>query len=390
MKKTGLLITVMVMFLSIASLIHARAWDPAWSPDGSQIVYTCDYGGDTNIWIANADGSNAVQLTTQPNVDWDPAWSPDGSKILFSHDRDGNDAVYNVWTIDVDGSDLTQLTLGNSWETAAVWTPDGSQIAFDGIYVINADGSNQQLTALGAHPSFRGDGTRMVYTNGNEIYTADPDGSNQVRLTNDAFLDWHPDFSTDGSKIVFTSNRDGTSAIWTMDADGSNLFRVADCSPSGEPQWSPDGSTIIFEGVDHRTIWTVNPDGSGLTLIPTPTELSIFCSVMNVHNIGDTVHTTIAVEINQFWGSLPSGIDEIIVSLHRPDGSQSVIATYPDDPDWVYTEQWSEFSIALSGSPEIGYYEARVRSGSIWVSGADIRDPAFHHPGAGQPNLFSG
>ncbi len=195
MKKIALLITVMVMFLSIASLIHARAWDPAWSPDGSQIVYTCNYGGDTNIWIANADGSNAVQLTTQPNIDWDPAWSPDGSKILFSHDRDGDGVVYNVWTIDVDGTDLTQLTLGNSWETAAVWSHDGSKIAYDGIWMMDANGTNQQFITPGVLPSFNADSSRMVFANNNEIWTANPDGTNQVQLTNDAALDWHPDFA---------------------------------------------------------------------------------------------------------------------------------------------------------------------------------------------------
>jgi WD40 repeat protein len=163
MKRIALLFTVLVLSLSIASGLHARAWDPAWSPDGTQIVYTCDYGGSANIWIADANGGNPVQLTNHPHTDWDPDWSM-ANKIVFGHDRNGDQSVFNLWTVDADGSNLTQLTFSESgWETEAAWSPDGTQIAYDGIVMMDANGTNPQFIVNGIQPSFNGAGTRIVF-----------------------------------------------------------------------------------------------------------------------------------------------------------------------------------------------------------------------------------
>ena len=76
------------------------------------------------------------------------------------------------------------------------------------------------------------------------------DGSNRTRLTNNWYNDWHPSWSSDGTKIAFSSARDGTREIYVMDADGSNQTRLTDNSADDlEPSWSPDGAKIAFETV---------------------------------------------------------------------------------------------------------------------------------------------
>ncbi len=67
---------------------------PAWSPDGSRIVFSSGRDHSSNIFVMNANGSGAVNLTRHPADDLFPAWSSNG-RIAFSSDRDGNLEIYN-------------------------------------------------------------------------------------------------------------------------------------------------------------------------------------------------------------------------------------------------------------------------------------------------------
>ncbi len=82
-----------------------------------------------------------------------------------------------------------------------------------------------------------------------EIYSMDPDGSNQTRLTNNTFTDGEPTWSPGGSRIAFNTNRDANTEIYVMDADGSNQTNLTNApgSVESEPAWSPDGSKIAFQ-----------------------------------------------------------------------------------------------------------------------------------------------
>ena len=91
-------------------------------------------GGE--IWVINADGTNEQRLTTNASTDTDPAWSPDGSKIVFAKSGSG------VGVINADGTNELPLSGGG----APAWSPDGTKIAFrstSGIYTMDANGANQ-------------------------------------------------------------------------------------------------------------------------------------------------------------------------------------------------------------------------------------------------------
>jgi hypothetical protein len=98
------------------------------------------------------------------------------------------------------------------------------------------------------------------------------DGSNSHRLTNAPGSDFDPEWSSGGSRIAFASDRDGNSEIYTVNPDGSGLWRLT-IDPRFDlfaPTWSPDGSQIAFESRvhgsdDNSDIYIMLADGSGLT-----------------------------------------------------------------------------------------------------------------------------
>ena len=240
---------------------EANNVNPSWSPDGRHLAFSSYRdGGNNEIYVMDADGSNQRRLTT--NGGGQPTWSPDGRQIAFESDRD--DWNMEIYVMDADGSNQRRLTTNGGRHPT--WSPDGRQIAFISeyveeifssleIYVMDADGSNQRRltdhSPMPAPPTWSPDGRQIafaLYRDGNEeIYVMDADGTNQRRLTNSAANDFHPTWSPDGDYIAFESWRDGDSEseIYVMGSDGSNPRRLT--TNGGYPTWSPDGGYIAFE-----------------------------------------------------------------------------------------------------------------------------------------------
>jgi Tol biopolymer transport system component len=322
---------------------------PLWSPDGRKIIFmsrraldgsdSANTNRTANVWIVNADGSNVKPLTklTAGSADCtDPAWSPDGSKIVFDSSRalDGSDAAgvaftSNVWVMNADGSGvipLTKLTRKNADSFLPVWSPDGGKIAFratralDGsdnsaqatnLWVMNADGSGvaplTQLTAFtaSANPAWSPDSSKIAFAstraldgsdaantnNTSNIWVMNANGSGATaltRLTASGASSFFPVWSPNGSKIAFTSSRvlNGTDAgipngdfnLWVMGADGSSAGALTRfTAPSvftSSSLWSADGSRIAFiadSALDGSNtlnansainLWVINADGS--------------------------------------------------------------------------------------------------------------------------------
>jgi Tol biopolymer transport system component len=226
---------------------------PAWSADGRGIAFvsSSDRAG-SGIYVMNADGSGPTRLSSTGSDDRAPAWSPNGSKIVFHSFRDGDPEIY---VMDADGGNQTRLTNHLGWDAEPAWSPDGAKIAFERgssdtgrpveLYVMNADGTG--LTVL-------------------------PTALREIDCPPTETIDGSPNWSGDGQRLVFHHLECGgliPGSINTIYADGSGEQVVvqADVNESIlRPAWSPDGTKIVYDGgqfVFH--VYTINPDGTGRT-----------------------------------------------------------------------------------------------------------------------------
>jgi Tol biopolymer transport system component len=102
-----------------------------------------------------------------------------------------------------------------------------------------------------------------------EIYTMNADGSNPTRLTNNPASDFSPAWSADGTKIAFSSTREGSSGtIYVMNDDGTGVTKLTTAPYQDlDPTWSPDGTKIAYFSVRESSleVWVVNADGTGET-----------------------------------------------------------------------------------------------------------------------------
>jgi Tol biopolymer transport system component len=100
-------------------------WNPAWSPDGSRIAFEAWPTEDNGeIYVMNADGTGAVNLTNDPAFDRWPAWSPDGTAIVFSSGRRVSvpgDPPYDLYIMNDDGSDVERITTSETLDRYADW-----------------------------------------------------------------------------------------------------------------------------------------------------------------------------------------------------------------------------------------------------------------------------
>ena len=233
------------------------------------------FRSDGEVYLLSADGTTLANLTNNPSHDGEPAWSPDGQNIVFGSRRTG---IRQIYVMNADGSGQTQLTSGALAGNAA-WSPDGSKIAFmatdtgnEEIYVMNPDGTAiAQLTSAGFadSPAWSPDGTKIAFTGGDgtnfDIFLMNADGSDVTRLTTTLGVDAVPTWSPDGTKIAFHSDGSGERHIHVMNADGTGVTQLTfGTSLHIQPAWSPDGSKIAFisVGTGASRLYMMNPDGT--------------------------------------------------------------------------------------------------------------------------------
>ena len=205
----------------LAATPAAEEADPAWSPDGKRLAF--DVGLD--VYVANADGSNPVDITTRPlgsgGCDSDPTWSPDGAWIAVSAVVDNcTGAANEIDAMTPTGSDRHVIEqdyeglLGGDTEPA--WGPGGSRIAIT-----------------------RSDSLRMAsgpYVHDLYLLNAKT-GKVSLRLTRDGHST-SASFSPDGQQIVFVDKN-----TVTVRTAAGTLIRLA---PGSRPAWSPDGKQIVY------------------------------------------------------------------------------------------------------------------------------------------------
>ena len=227
------------------------AMDPTPSPDGLHLAFVVanDAEGTGDIFVVDRDGTGRRQLTTAPELDDSPAWSPDGSRIAFRSYRGGHDG--EIWVMNADGTGAVNLTPTTG--TAIIdnrrpsWSPDGRAIVFAstlggewGIWTMGADGGGKrQLTntpALDAEPAWSPDGREIAFrrsdASGSDILVMPAVGGEPVRLAlpGEQRL---PAWSSDGRLIAFVGQPTvhDQPELYVMRADGREV-RLVTVQPS--------------------------------------------------------------------------------------------------------------------------------------------------------------
>ena len=121
-------------------LLHDDAWEPAYSPDGANVVYQGYRDGNWDLWQLALDGSAPRQLTRTAHDDREPQYSPDGQRVVFTSDRAGN---YDVWELTLASGEVRQLTTTAEDDGGPTWSHDGTRIAF-----VRSAGRTSQVLSL--------------------------------------------------------------------------------------------------------------------------------------------------------------------------------------------------------------------------------------------------
>lgn len=266
---------------------------PQWSHDSKRIAFTTTHDGDPEIYVMDADGGNPTRLTTAPGRDAHPFLSRDGKRMFFQSPR-ANGTDTNLYVQNLGGSGLAPLTNLRGFAGVPVLSPDEKRLLFQWrpsndfsdttkwrICVMNVDGSDMNVITPGVAndqvPNWSRDGKRILFfsdrTGRNQIYTMQSDGTNVRRVATTAHDDSVAFWSPDNAKIAFTSNRDGNSEIYVMDSDGRNVRRLTN-TPADERTavWSPDGKRIAFssDADGQSDVFTMRPDGSDVVRLTGP------------------------------------------------------------------------------------------------------------------------
>jgi Tol biopolymer transport system component len=206
------------------------------------------FGAEPNP-TAEADAKEAKHLKNIRQVTFGFAkagegyFSPDGKAVIFQASKKAEDE-YQIYTLSLaTGAEPKLVSTGKGKCTCSYFHPDGTSLLWASTHLdTDTSASKKKGPAYSRSERYRWDFDPAM-----DIFKSDLDGGNIVRLTDTPGYDAEGSYSPDGSKIIFTSFRDGNAEIYIMDADGKNPKRITNAKGyDGGPFFSPDGKKIIY------------------------------------------------------------------------------------------------------------------------------------------------
>jgi dipeptidyl aminopeptidase/acylaminoacyl peptidase len=304
--------------------------DPQISPDGKLVAYVvtkidrAQNRRTSSIWMVATDGGRASwQFTTSPQSSNSPRWSPDGKSLAFLSSRPSTESISStntaaptatpapaatsasseqsrnqVYLLSMNGGEARRITNLKNGVSVFRWSPDGTR-----LIVVSRVGPSDTRTESRdrsdvrhyKNSSYKFNDTGWFDDRRTHFWVVDVKSGSARQITEGN--DWNdsdPQWSPDGTRIAFVSNRTGkeyeenrNTDVWVISAEGGPLTKISDHDEAdNSPRWSPDGKTIAFAGEvherDHPKIWLAPATGgappvlaaNGLDLIPTGLEWS--------------------------------------------------------------------------------------------------------------------
>ena len=262
------------------------------------------------VWLMNKDGTGQTQVTPADGdsafTHTDPACSPDGTQIAYIAIVGTSNGAVAV--IDANGENFHYVSGQQHAASAPAWSPDGTRLAWSQhngqrreIVVSDADVVNQYTELTGVRdpntgnfadgdniqPEWSPDGKKIAFASDRDgdydIYTINVTTHVIKQLTNSPGPDTDPSWAPGGGRIAFARFSNGNTDVWVMRSDGSNPVDVTASSAATdwEPSWSPDGVKIAFTrgyGANAK-VFKMNTDGSGATLLADSAGTPSWCGV---------------------------------------------------------------------------------------------------------------
>jgi dipeptidyl aminopeptidase/acylaminoacyl peptidase len=298
--------------------------DPNISPDGRLVAYVltrvdrAQNRRNSSIWMAATDGSRAPwQFTTAPQSSTSPRWSPDGKSLAFLSSRPESTPApaagaasagtaeaprTQVYVLSMNGGEAKRITNLKNGVSVFRWSPDGTRLVVvsriglsDSRGDSRADSRDRSDVRHYKNTSYKFNDTGWFDDRRTHLWVVEMKSGSAKQITEGN--DWNdsdPQWSPDGTRLAFVSNRTGkeyeenrNTDVWVISAEGGKLTKISDHDEAdNQPRWSPDGKWIAFTGElhdrDHPKIFLAPPTGgapsqlaaNGLDLIPGGLEWS--------------------------------------------------------------------------------------------------------------------
>jgi dipeptidyl aminopeptidase/acylaminoacyl peptidase len=289
--------------------------DPQISPEGKLVAYVvtkvdrAQNRRNSSIWMTATDGGRAPwQFTTAPQSSTSPRWSPDGKSLAFLSSRPAEATPAGapgsapagttepvraqVYLLSMNGGEAKRITNLKNGVSVFRWSPDGRRLVVVsrvGPSDSRPDNKDRSDVRHYKNSSYKFNDTGWFDDRRTHLWLVEMNSGSAKQITEgDDWNDSDPQWSPDGTRLAFVSNRTGkeyeenrNSDVWVISAEGGKLTKISDHDEAdNQPRWSPEGKWIAFTGEirdrDHPKIYLAPSTGgapsvlaaNGLDLIP--------------------------------------------------------------------------------------------------------------------------